>query len=227
MKSIRKIAAIFAAMLIITAMFSGCRNEKELLGYFDIVKRGCDSAIALDSGEIMVYEAFKPEIDIESKQLFTKVTETYIKFIQNSGLEYDFTASEKLVSTDEVVGLYEATQENGSLIVSRNGEKVSNDEAPDIFKYFKIDYTIADIENIEVLSASNGVTLYAVTMTDSYVRGFDSEADGQKFDCDKVVYNYYIDSEGVTRSVLSEYTYTFTADSASQTVVHFEQASLN
>lgn len=227
MKSIRKIAAIFAAMLIITAMFTGCRNEKELLGYFDIIKNGCDKAIALESGEIMVYEAFKPELDIESKQLYTKVTETYIKFVQGDELEYDYNESGKIVATNEVVDRLEATQENGKLVVSKNGEKVSSDEAPDIFRYFKFDYTVADIENIEVLDAGNGVTLYAVTMTDSYARGFDSDTDGQKFDCDKVVYNYYIDSDGVARGVLSEYTYTYTADSKSQTIVHFEQVSIN
>ena len=224
MKNIRKITALFSALFIITALLSGCRNEKKLSEDFEIPKNGCESAIKLPSGEIMVYETLKTEKNIEGK-VCSSVTETYIKFVQGDELEYDFTESEKITSTGEV-NMFEATRERGKLTVTRNGEKLPDTDEPDIFGYFRIDYEIADVDRIEVLSTGDGQTLYTVTMTGAYADRFDSSENGVDIVCDKVLYNYYVDSTGVTRNVLSEFTSTLTCDGESQTIVRFVQATI-
>ena len=225
MKSISKITALIAVFCIIIASMSGCRDEKELEANLAVVIDGCESAISLPSGEIMVYETFKPEANRDDK-ILESVTETYAKFIQENGLEYDYTGSKKIVST-ETVDLLEATQSGGELIVTKNGVVVSNDEAPDIFKYFKIDYTVTDVENIEIIqSSSENMMLYAVTMTDTYADKFDSESDGVKTNCKKVVYNYYLDYSGTVRNVLINYTLELEYNGETQTAEHFVQATI-
>lgn len=224
MKTILKIAALCATICLIPAMLFGCRNEKKLTENFAVPKLGSENAQALSSGEIMVYENYKPEKEVTDR-VMASVTETYIKFVQGSELSYDFTESRKTVSTNEI-DLLEATQEGGDLTVARNGVVVSDDEAPDIFSYFKINYDVSDIENIDITDTGEGTVLYAVTMTSKYADKFDSEADGVKIDCTKVLYNYYIDASNVTHNVLSEFTSTVTCDGNSQQVVRFIQATI-
>ncbi len=226
MKSISKIAVLFAACcVLITAMY-GCRDEKELEENLGVISDGCNAAISLTSGEIMVYETFKPEANRDNK-ILESVTETYAKFVQEDGLEYDYTGSKKYVST-ETVDLLEATQTGGELIVTKNGVVVSNDEAPDIFEYFRIDYTVADIENIDIIETTgDNMILYAVTMKSSYADKFDGEADGVVTDCKKVVYNYYFDYTGTVHNVLINYDLELEYNGETQSAEHFIQATID
>lgn len=224
MEKIRKFAALTLALCTASALLLGCRNEKELSGYMDTVKLGNENAVVLESGEIMVYETFKTERDIADK-LNSSVTETYIKFIQDGELSYDFTESEKVLSTD-TLSMFEATKENGKTVVTRDGKAAAESEAPDIFGYFDISYDIADVRDISSFEASDR-TVYAVTMNDAYAARFDSEVDGVKSSCKRVAYNYYIDSAGVTRSQLSEYTFEVVYGDDRQTVTRFIQATVN
>lgn len=225
MKNIRKIAALATVFALVTVMMIGCRNEKKLAEKFEIPKLGSEKAAALESGEIMVYETFKTENDIEER-LYSTITETYIKFINQGELLFDFTESKKTVETDNIDQL-EATNDTDGIIVSRNGIVVSSDEAPDIFSYIKIDYDISDVENIVVADTGNGTTLYAVTMTGAHADKFDYTEDGLESDCTKVVHNYYVDTAGVTRNILSEYTNTVRYNGESQTTVRFIQTTIN
>ena len=225
MKSISKIAALMAACCVVLTAMYGCRDEKELLERLGVIVDGCNAAISLTSGEIMVYETFKPEANRDDK-ILESVTETYAKFIQEDSLEYDYTGSKKYVSTEKV-DLLEATQSGGELIVTRNGVVVSNDEAPDIFEYFRIDYTVADIENIDIIETTGeSVMLYAVTMTGSYADRFDGEADGVVTDCKKVIYNYYFDYTGTVRDVMINYELELEYNGETQSAEHFVQATI-
>ena len=225
MKSISKIAALIAACCVVLTAMYGCRDEKELLERLGVITDGCNAAISLTSGEIMVYETFKPEANRDDK-ILESVTETYAKFIQEGSLEYDYTGSKKYVSTEKV-DLLEATQSGGELIVTRNGVVVSNDEALDIFEYFRIDYTVADIENIDIIETTGeSVMLYAVTMSDSYADKFDGEADGVATDCNKVIYNYYFDYTGTVRDVMINYELELEYNGETQSAEHFVQATI-
>ncbi|MBQ8509238.1 MAG: hypothetical protein IJ493_04950 [Clostridia bacterium] len=220
----RKIAALTAALCLASSLLCGCRSEKQLTEDFEVPKQGCENAIALESGEIMIYASVKAEKDVPVYATNSS-TETYIKFVQGEALEYDLTANTTITSTGET-STFEATQEMGELVQLQDGVVISAEE-PDIFEGFRINYTTADIESIEVVSTGDGLTLYAVTMTGAYADTFDLEADGVKSDCTKVLYNYYVDASGVTRTVLSEFTRTVTSDGESQSVTEFTQTKIN
>lgn len=223
MKKIWKIAAAALALCAVSAGLFGCRNETEMTGQIDTVKSGIEKTRRLEAGEIMVYTTFKPEYETESLQ--NSVTESYTKFINGTTLEYDFTETEKIVSSGKVYS-YEATCENGSTVVSRNGEKLDASEAPDIFAAFSIDYAVADVDKIEMIELGEQ-TLYTMTMNDGYAAKADHSEDGVEYDCTQVKFNYYVDAAGIVRTLLSEYTYTVAADENSQTVVIFSQAAVN
>jgi len=110
---------------------------------------------------------------------------------------------------------------------SLNDEPLSEADmaAPDIFDRFRITFTAADVEKIDVISAES-VTLYAVTMTDAYADSYDVSADGATYDCTRMVYNYYFDAKGNMTQVISEQKATLTdAAGTAQEVTKFSDAS--
>ena len=224
MKRIWKIAALALSISVVCAGLMSCRNENKMTEELSAVKSGIEKTRALGSGEVMVYATFKPEKEVEGT-LLTSVTESYAKFLNSGTLEYDFTETTKFTSGDDMKS-YEATVENGTTIVSRDGVVVDPSEAPDIFSAFNIDYEVADIDKIEVIDAGEQ-TLYTVTMKDSYAAKADHSENGVDYKGRKVRFNYYLDLAGTARKVVSEYTYEVTVGGGTQNVVVFSQTTVN
>lgn len=222
LKTAKRIAALALTLCLTSAALLGCRNETKLAEDLSVAKSGLEKASALESGEIMVYETLKTDHDVQDK-LQSSVKETYIKFLRGGELEYDFTETEKIAATGEMK-TYEATSEKGETIVTRDGVVVDKSEAPDIFSYFAMDYDVSEVDSIEVINAGEQ-TLYTVTMKSDYDVGF--SRDGIDYKCEKALYNYYIDSDGVVRTVLSEFTFEADCNGDVQTVVNFRQAAIN
>ena len=220
----RKTAVLLGLVCVAAALFCGCRNDKRISEGYGAVTAGCESASARESGEIMIYETIKPEKEIGDKVLL-KTTETYIKYVKTDALEYDFTESTKSLTSGDV-DLFEATRENGSLTISRNGKAVDASEEPDIFANLKVDYAESDIDSVDKIEANDGVTVWAVKMNDAYAAKFDKTEDGMTYGCEKVAYNYYLGTDGMASTVVCEYTYKLTADGESQTLVHFIQTTV-
>lgn len=224
MKRIWKIAALALSLSVVCAGFIGCRNENKMNEELSAVKSGIEKTRTLGSGEVMVYATFKPEKEIEGT-ILTSVTESYAKFLNSGTLEYDFTETTKYISVDEMKS-YEATVENGTTIVSRDGVVVDPSEAPDIFSAFTVDYEVADIDKIEVIDAGEQ-TLYTVTMKSDYAAKAGYSENGVDYKGEKARFNYYIDLAGTARKVVSEYTYEATVGGETQTVVVFSQTTVN
>ena len=224
MIKIRKIAALLSAVCAVTVLTCGCRNEKKISGEYDTVKSGCEALTSLASGEIMIYETYKPEKEIEGKVLL-KTTETYVKFVNNGALEYDYTKNEKSLTSGDV-SLLEATRAEGSLVVSRDGVVVDESEEPDIFANFNVGYSVSDIENVEVVEGSSGSKVRILNMTSAYAGSFDKTVDDVRYECKKIAYNYYFDADGSITNIVSEYTYHVTYGDESQTLIHFTQSKI-
>lgn len=220
----RKIAALAMALFLIPTSLYGCRSEAKIAENLETVKSGVEKARALESGEIMVYSTFKTEKEVDEK-LRSSVTESYTKFINGDELEYDFTETEKFASSGDVVS-FEANCEGGKTVVTRDGVVVDESEAPDIFGAFVIDYAVADVASVESIAATDQ-TLYTFTMNSSYASKFDSTEDGVEYKCKSVKFNYYIDTTGLVRTLVSEFTYDTTVDGSTQTVVSFCQTAIN
>ncbi len=225
MNRITKIAALTTALCLAATMTVGCRNEKQISNDLAVAIGGSELLLALESGEIMLYESVKLDTDVEGHAV-NSVTESYVKYAMNGdALEYDLGATVTRVVGGAITS-YDARFENGTFTQTLNHKPVSTDEMPepDLFERFRIDFTAADVENIDTAQVQ-GATLYIVTMGADYVDGFDTETDGVKYDCTEMVYNYYVDGAGVLRQVLSEQTATLTTtDGNSQQVVKFSQA---
>lgn len=224
MKRFWKIAALALTLSAVTAGLLGCRSESKMTEQINAVKSGMEKTRALESGEIMVYATFKTEHDIDDR-LQTSVTESYAKFLNGDTLEYDFTETRKFTSGADMK-TYEATVENGTTVVKRDGESLDASEAPDIFEAFAVDYVAADVDKIEVIDGGEQ-TLYTVTMKSDYSAKANYSNDGIDYSCKGVRFNYYLDAAGIVRKVLSEYTYEVTCDGDTQTVVSFSQTTIN
>ena len=224
MIKIRKIAALLSAVCAVTVLACGCRNDKKIADEYDTIKSGCEAITSLASGEIMIYETYKPEKEIEGKILL-KTAETYVKFVNNGTLEYDYTTNEKSLTSGDVT-LFEATRADGSLVVSRDGVVVDESEEPDIFENFKVSYAASDVEDVEVVEGSSGTKVRILNMTSSFADSFDKTVDGVQYECKKIAYNYYFDADGSITNIVSEYTYHVTCGDESQTLIHFAQSKI-
>ena len=226
MKTTLRIAAAVAALAMTAAMTAGCRNEKQITENLAAALAGSELLLAQESGEIMIYESVKLDRDVEGHAV-NSVTESYVKFVVADGeLEYDLGATVTRV-VGGAVTTYDATCENGKFSQFLNLAPVPESEMarPDLFDRFRITFTAADVEKVETADAGGGVTFYSMTMTDAYADSFDTETDGVKYDCERVVYNYYLDAAGILRQVLGEQTATLTDTAGeSQEVVKFTQA---
>lgn len=224
MKMKSKIAALGLALCLIPATLFGCRSEAKIAENLEAAKAGVEKARSLASGEILVYATFKTEKEA-GENLRSSVTESYAKFIRGDELEYDFTETETFASSGETKS-FDANHEGGKTIVTRDGVVVDESEAPDIFEAFVVDYTVADVDSVEAING-DGQILYTFTMTKDYASKFDSDSDGVAKKCKSVKYNYYVDADGVVRTLVSEFTYDATFDGATQTVVSFCQTAIN
>ncbi len=224
MKILSKAAALALTLCLTSAALLGCRSEAKLAEDLEVARSGIEKATSLESGEIMVYATFKTEKEVGEK-LRSSVTESYTKFVRGESLEYDFTRTEKFPYSD-ITEFFDASCEGGKTIVTRDGVVVDESEAPDIFEAFNIDYTVEGVEDIVVIEL-DAQTLYTVTMKPEYAAKFSSNSDGIDSVCKQVKYNYYIDPEGVVRTVVSEFTSEVTCDGVEQTVVSFCQTAIN
>ena len=225
MKTTLRIAAAVAALAMTAAMTAGCRNEKQISESLAAAVAGSELLLAKESGEIMIWESVKLDRDVEGHAV-NSVTESYVKYVGNGDtLEYDLGATVTRVVGGEKT-TYDACQENGAFSQFLDYAPIPESEMarPDIFDRFRIDFTSADVEKVEKASADKGVTFYSMTMTKAYADSFDTAADGVKYDCERVVYNFYIDAAGVLTQVLGEQTAKLTDPEGTQTVVKFSQA---
>ncbi len=220
----RKFAAQLLALCLASTALVGCRNEGKLTEQLDTVKAAVEGAVALTSGEIMVYATQKTELDYPGV-LETEIAETYVKFINDGELQYDFTESTKTVSSGEV-RYYEATSEQGMTVVTRDGVVQPETDAPDIFAYFKADFDVTAVEDISLIEATDR-TIYAIEMTDAFEDTLDTEINGAKFTCERMVYNYHILADGTLASCLAESSFSVEYGGKTQTVTGFTQATIN
>lgn len=223
MKRSLKITATVLSLCALSAGLLGCRNENEMNEQIDTVKSAIENTRLLTSGEIMVYSTFK--VQKETDLLQNSVTESYTKFINDGELQYDFTETTKITSTDDLYS-FDANCDGGMTVVSRDGIVVDESEAPDIFAAFNIDYTVSDVESIETFDLTEQI-LYTMTMNEDYAAKSDYTEDDVEYDCTKVLYNYYVDLSGKVATLLSEHTYTATENGESQTVVVFSQTAVS
>lgn len=224
MKNIKKTVALAMTLCLTSAALIGCRSEAKLSEKLDILKSGMEKTISLESGEIMVYATFKTEQEIE-KTLQSSVKESYTKFAcTDSVLEYDLTQTEKFPYSD-VTEYFDVNCEGGRTVVTLDGIVVDS-EAPDIFEAFRLDYTVEEIDKIETIEL-DGQTLYTVTMKEAYAKKLSLDIDGTESVGTQVKFNYYIDSDGIIRTVVSEHTYEVVCGEVEQTVVSFCQTAIN
>ncbi len=225
MKNAMKIAAIIAALCFAATMTAGCRNEKQITNDLDIIKSASEKLVEKSAGEIMLYETFKLEEDIEGVAV-SNVTQSYVKYAMNGdSREYDLTTTTTRDS-DNSVSSYSANFEKGVFTQKLDGKEISKEEhpEPDIFKPFEITVTPADVKNIDTIDQGLSGILYVVTTTKAFADSFDYDKDGVKYDCTDVKFNYYVDSRGMLNQIVSERTATITtADKKSQKSVNFFQ----
>jgi len=227
MKSTLRIAAAVAALAMTAAMTAGCRNEKQIEESLAAALAGSELLLTQESGEIMIYESVKLDRDVEGHAV-NSVTESYTKFaVTGDELEYDLGATVTRVVGGAITS-YDACYENGKFEQFLNLEPIPESEMarPDIFDRFRIGFTAADVEKVEAAELEGGVTFYAMTMKNAYADSFDTETDGVKYDCKRVVYNFYLNADGILGQVLGEQKATLTdAEGKSQDVVKFTQAT--
>lgn len=215
MNRIFKIAALGAAVCVLSASLFSCGGDAQNDEYFAAVKNGSELATALDAGEILVHESITASEDIEGGYA-NGTSETHIRFTgENFELKSTLSSGENDSST------YELIKDGDTVIELKNGEGelVTDVELPDVFATFRVDFTAEDIEDVAVETELKGVKSYKLRMTKSYVNGFDSDTEGVVTDCTDVVYTYYITPRGELEKVVSEKSLTVTVGDKAQSVV--------
>ncbi len=218
MNRIVKLAVLSTAVCALSGMLFACGNDAEINQYYEIVKLGSESAVALDVSEILVHESVTADKDIEGCYL-NGTSETYIHFIGDDASDFELNSISSFGEGDAVT--YELIKNDDMILELYNGSGNLVDDAviPDFFENFRLGFTAQDIKRIDVGVELKGVKSYKFTMSKAYINSFDSEADGVATDCTDVSYTYYIDPYGVLEKVVSETALTVTYGDKTQNVV--------
>ncbi len=214
-----RIAALGASLLLAASALFSCGNNGQIADSYEIIKESTDKALAIESGEILVYEMNTAAKDIEGYSLNSS-SETYIRYTGTESPDFDLNATKTDIASGETEA-YELIKDGDSVLELFNGqgEFVEDAEIPDIFELFRVEFGTSDIKSVEVVRMEKGVQLYSLTMSEKYANKFDTEADGVVTDCTGVVLSYYINSVKELQKVVCEYTSTVTVNGESAEVV--------
>ena len=222
MKRFCKIAAFCLAFVMITIVAVGCGNKRNFDDSVAFVKAGCDKIITADVGNIFTYKTVMAEKQIEGL-IEDGSEETNVKFSRN-GEDYDFLLRRYVYSGGEAAALvsqYSFEKVGETMVELVNGVGGLAESAPEIFTEVYLNFESADIESAQVKDLGKGEWEYKFLMSEKFANGFDREENGANFDCTKVVLVYYVDVMSNLSNITKEYTYTFTYEGESQTVVEF------
>ncbi len=223
MNKILKTASLSLCLILILSVFSSCRNEKEITKYYDLIKTSCELSIPEEDGEVMVVDSVTPEADVEGV-VVGQSSEIYVKFFAAAdGYNFDYSKSTEVVSTGERT-FYDLMKNDEAMleVINGQGSIVEDVEIPDFFKWFKIDFSVDDIKNIEVETQLKGVKAYKVEMNSNYADKFDTDIS----ECNSVCFTYSIDPSGSLTNVRWDIKSTLTTDAGEQTVLYTADAKI-
>ena len=221
-----KIVSLGMALFIGATLLVGCRDEKDITQKIELVFEASDKAISDENGEILIYKTVKLDKDIEGVLVNTS-EDTFVQFRNNIDepdfeLTRDYSESGAEKSTQ-----YQFVKEGDVMIELFDGRGDYAEVAPDIFEEFKLTFTAADVDYIEVTAKEKGFKEYKFYMTEAYINTFDSEADGLTKDCTDIAYGYYVNNYKNLSNVLREYVYTVTYNGEAQQLIEFVDAKID
>ncbi len=223
-----RIAALGVAVFLSASMFFGCRDEKDIAEKFAFISESCDKALALESGEILIYDSVKLNKDVEGAAQ-NGTTETYIVF-ENGPKSPDFGLEKNvMLDASDKASKYELVKTPETVIefVDGVGKELPKDtEMPDIFEIFRVSFEASDIEDVTVTLLDKGIRSYTLTMSDEYADKYDFNEGDASSDCTGVVICYYINSVKELSNVTFEITSELTASGETQTVTRFIDAKI-
>lgn len=221
-----KTVSLIMALLIGAVLFVGCRNEKEIAEKLALVFEAFDKATTEESGEILIYKTVKLEKDIPGVLVNTS-EDTFVQFRNNiDAPDFDLTRDYSESGAEKSVQ-YKFSKEGELMVELVDGMGVYAEVAPDIFEEFKLSFTAADVDYIEITTKEKGFKEYKFYMTEAYINTFDSEADGLTKDCTDIAYGYYVDNYKNLSNVLREYVYTVTYNGEAQQLIEFVDAKID
>jgi len=223
MKKIIRLTALSLALSVVGGGFCGC-GKNDFSTQYDIIAACSNKALEAVRGKLEINENITAEKDIEGV-LETGSSYTLITYTRGDELSYELKKYEDTESDQS----YELFTTDMGVFMTLDGSTAQpyDGEQPKILEYITVDFSIDEVENIEITSGKEGTKLYNVTTTGAFADKHDTKLNGGDYDCNLVTYVYQIDSLSRLKSVSVEYkadyTYNGETQETTRTVkTHFE-----
>ena len=219
MKRIQKTAVFATALCLAVSILASCGSKVDVAEYYELIKTSCNSALAIESGEILVYESITADSDMENGYA-TGSVETYVRFEGNETPDFELSSTKITASTGDYE-FYELIKDGDTVIelIDGEGKFAENVQLPDIFENFRVEFTAQDVKSIEIEQREKGVKCYKLIMKSAYIDSFDTETAEVSSDCTALTYSFCIDSLKRLEKVVCEMTLTVSANGQTQKVV--------